>query len=719
MACQLGRKKVLTESFALSGWNISFEEMKWILEWQYVNGVNMLCQHLEAYSLKGSRKRDYPPSIFHQQSYFRRFRKFTDYISRLGAALAQGNQLADVLVIHPMRSGYVSYDGSRPEAVRVLDDRFRELSEYLSGAHISYHYGDETIMGKYASVEGDRLRVGQVSYKTVILPHMYSLDETTLKLLVRFGKEGGCILSVGEFPHFTDGNPSLLQELSDIAVRMDAHKLRVYLAEKGLVATGIEESGEQITCIEQQIRQTDEGLLLFLVNTSQAKKVTADITVYGRHCQVWLLSAEDGTRTLWESRQGKDTCFTYSFAPMQSALILLEEISGGAEPGTEEAADSEEICDGRRALCYEGVEPAIAMAGGTAGMPEEAEVIRVVPKQCWKIEEMGSNSLTLDICRYSVDGGELTGTLPVIHLMKLLLDRQRDSLVEMEFTFTAEYDPVSSRELKLAMEDMEQYRIYVNGNPVSGEADGWWKDRAFKTVDIRPYVLRGENVIRLEGIFHQDPHVYEVLYGEGMYETERNKLTYNMEMESVYLVGDFGVQSLGSYVPGERGSLFTNGPFVLTDSPREFTDNNFTCQGLNFFAEDILVSQKVNIRRETGKRVVLSYGRPNAPVADILVNGSLVKTACWAPYEADITDLCVEGENTLAVRLYSSNRNLLGPHHHTKGESYGVGPLSFTGQWSWVERESEADGTDFEDRTRNYWTDAYAFVQFGPGQESR
>ena len=41
VAAQLGKRKVLTESFALTGWNVSFEELKWIMEWQYVNGVNM------------------------------------------------------------------------------------------------------------------------------------------------------------------------------------------------------------------------------------------------------------------------------------------------------------------------------------------------------------------------------------------------------------------------------------------------------------------------------------------------------------------------------------------------------------------------------------------------------------------------------------------------------------------------------------------------------
>ena len=50
-ATQLGKERTLTESFALCGWDVSFNELRWIAQWQYVNGVNLICQHLSAYSL--------------------------------------------------------------------------------------------------------------------------------------------------------------------------------------------------------------------------------------------------------------------------------------------------------------------------------------------------------------------------------------------------------------------------------------------------------------------------------------------------------------------------------------------------------------------------------------------------------------------------------------------------------------------------------------------
>ena len=46
-ACeQLGKKKALSEMFGCCGWDVTPLELKRIAERQYVNGVNVMCQHL-------------------------------------------------------------------------------------------------------------------------------------------------------------------------------------------------------------------------------------------------------------------------------------------------------------------------------------------------------------------------------------------------------------------------------------------------------------------------------------------------------------------------------------------------------------------------------------------------------------------------------------------------------------------------------------------------
>ena len=78
-ARQMGRKHVLTEIYACCGWDMTFEEMKWMAEWQFVNGVNLICAHLEGYTILGLRKR-HPAPVYEQAPGWSEYRH-NDYIS--------------------------------------------------------------------------------------------------------------------------------------------------------------------------------------------------------------------------------------------------------------------------------------------------------------------------------------------------------------------------------------------------------------------------------------------------------------------------------------------------------------------------------------------------------------------------------------------------------------------------------------------------------------
>jgi hypothetical protein len=58
VAAQLGKKKVMSEMFGCCGWDVTPTELKKIAELQYSSGVNIMCQHLYSYSIRGQRKRD-------------------------------------------------------------------------------------------------------------------------------------------------------------------------------------------------------------------------------------------------------------------------------------------------------------------------------------------------------------------------------------------------------------------------------------------------------------------------------------------------------------------------------------------------------------------------------------------------------------------------------------------------------------------------------------
>lgn len=684
VACQLGKKQVLTESFALCGWDVSFEELKWIAEWQFVNGVNQLCQHLQGYTIKGVRKRDYPPSLFTQQTWWNEYKHFNDYMSRLCVALSWGTQVADVLLIHPMRSGFVTYDGTRTAEIRQLDEDFTGVAEQLSAEHISYHFGDETIIEKYARVEDQRFVVGEVAYKTVVLPSMYTIDKVTLRLLIEFNKNGGTIFSIGFFPRFTNGNREELEALKQLVLQVSSFNLREQMQALHLVSLSISQRGSEIPDISYQQRQTEEGCLVFIVNHSQKNSYLANISVNKKWGKVTRFVAETGNEEIIVSEHTeKNTKFNLSFEPMQSYIVHME------QPMFQKSSDELGIFE------------------------KEEETQIIVPRKEWEIDKMDLNSMTLDTCCYRIDNGELFGPIPVIKLQSLLLELQHQCEVELQFSFQIDMDLQQNKDFFVVIEDANVYQIIVNKESVSNNPQGWWKDKSFQKIDIKGKIKDGENEIVLKTNFKQPQKVYDVLFGDKVYETEKNKITYDIELESIYLLGDFGVKSISSYENGKRRGMVTKGPFKIINKPTNLVGSNFTEQGFLFFAGMIEISQTVEVIKKENEKVLLKYGKHDAPFCKIYLNNQLVKDSLWAPYEVDVTEIAKNGRNKITYQLYASNRNLLGPHHHIDGECYNVGPESFTGKWSWVERTSEADATEVLDREKDYWADTYCFVKWG------
>lgn len=670
VANQLGKKQVISETFALCGWNVNFEELKWIAEWQYVNGVNLMCQHLEGYTLRGLRKRDYPPSLFYQQSWWKEYSHFNDYFARLGMLLTTGNAVAKVLLIHPIKSAWIAYNHSDNLNLAKLDEDFRNASEMLSSMHIDHHYGDETLINKHGSVNEGSLLIGQCSYQVVILPSMLSIDYKTLELLNTFINNGGKVLSVGEFPKLCEGEYSnSVTKLSEKVLHQKL-KLEIYntLAEANIPSISIFNQAGEIADIHYCERDLTDRNIFFIVNHSN-QLINADIKI-NETGLVKKLSLESIEFTdIEQTNNGNQISFKLQFEPMQSHILVVEKNNSSL-----------------------------------VALKKDQKLQTLPLVKSWAIEKMGLNSLTLDYCYYSIDNGAWEGPIHTINLMGLLLDRQCKCEIALKFDFTLEMNLQNANEMYLAIEDANEFEININGESLNSEDLGWWKDSSFKKVDIRAAVHAGQNIIILKRNFYQSQKVYDVLFGENVLETEKNKLTYDVELESIYVVGDFGVVSTSDYTYGERTAIITKGPFVITDKPVILDTGSFTEQGLCFFSDAITISQTVNVTQD-GTHYLLDYGKPDACMSKVYINDLLVTTILWAPYQFDVTDYLKNGENKISITLYASNRNLLGPHHNILGESYSVGPSTFTANAGWSEPGNQGP--------KNMWTDTYCFVKFG------
>lgn len=647
-ARQLGRK-TLTESFALCGWDVSLNELKWIMQWQMVNGVTALCPHLEGYSLRGERKRDYPASVFYQLPWFKEaYKPFAEFICKTGTLLDNGLEEAPILLIEPLQTAYIKHNPKNTEKINELQSRFENITNELSGNHMLYHYGDESITEHFGSVKKNKLVIGKCEYSTVIMPYMQSLTENTLKLLTEFSQNGGKLYFIGEMP-------SLVNGVKDERLkRLKAEKADLNAIKKEYGFANVTTDGKENKNIHYTKRVTDNGdRIYYLVNLSDEEQT---VTVNANEDNVYLYDVitENATET-----DGKLT-----FAPYASFMLISSET---VKP---EKADS-----------------------------RKTEYISI--NREFKVSESTVNALTLDFCRYRIDGGEWHPETAVIILHRKLLELKRPCKIELEFSFNAESGALTDN-VCLCAETPESFEFFINGKPFEFKDDGYYIDKSIRKSNISEYVIQGKNAVTLKGEFYQSEDVYRVLFTPGIHESEKNKLTYDTELESIYITGSFGVRTEDEISYGERKSIFAGKRFTLTEMPKTVDISKITESGFWFFSGAMELTGNIAVSKKENTKYVLSLKKLNAPAARLEVNGKKAAILMFAPFNADITEYLKNGENEVKITLLSGNRNLLGPHHKPQGEIYSVGPSTFTDKYGWA-----------DDKSQPVWTDNYSFVKLG------
>jgi hypothetical protein len=205
VANQLGKERVLSETYGATGHHPTFEDRKWIGDFLYALGVNLLNHHLVPYSLRGRRKADYGLTIHWSQPWWSFNRVIEDYFARLSYALSMGVRLVDVLVLHLISSVWATYSPVNESRAAAVNDMFMNLIREFTRIHVDFELGDELLLAKYGKVEGGRLTVGRVRYSIVVIPPSYNMLRSTFNLLKSFVENGGLVIAIKPLPTMIDG----------------------------------------------------------------------------------------------------------------------------------------------------------------------------------------------------------------------------------------------------------------------------------------------------------------------------------------------------------------------------------------------------------------------------------------------------------------------------------------------------------------------------------
>jgi hypothetical protein len=627
VANQFGRKQVLSETYGCTGWEFTFEGQKWVGDWQYVLGVNLRSPHLALYTLRGCRKRDYPPSFNYNTSWWKYNQVVEDYFARLGRVLTEGDAVRDVLLLHPVSTGWTMLGADAASMQKVTDygERLNDFAQALLATHYDFDFGDEQIMAADARIEGGRLFVGGAPYQVVVIPpDTRTLFASTVALLERFVAVGGKVIAAKPLPRMMNAAPSdrlaALWQHPGTTILGDGsalnHTLETILPRHVSLATP---QGQQAAHLLSMQRRAGDRQIHFIVNNDKNCDYEIELALEGcGRLEEWdPLTGE--TRGVSAIQRDGTLHFSAQFPRAGSRLYIVDP-AGTPEPALS-ISKSWNIRGNQRSGSFLG--PACAFT-------------RTDP-----------NVLTLDTCQYRLGDGAWSAVMPVwcaqdqVRKALGMRENYRNGLPQRYKWATAPHPgdgaPVSWRfrfavgdvptaAVHLLVEGAEQFGITLNGEGISNATDGWYLDRAMHKVAL-PRLAPGENELRLSCAY-----------------------TNHTEIEDCFILGDFGVSP-------DR---------AIVAEPTVLYFGDWTKQGYLHYAGSMVYHGKVEHREGELRRLWL--GEARAVHVAVIVNGTLAGHIPWVPANGlDITRCLIPGDNSVDIEVVSSPRNMLGPLHLATG----------------------------------------------------
>lgn len=209
-----GRERTWCETFAASGWGLTFQEMRHIVNWEHINGINMQIPICCKYSLRGpKRTRFFNPGIGYQQPYWDHFRGFADYEARLCVLASGGGHSAQLALVYPT----VDLWGHcwEPALLKQRSDEFNRMGDQLRLAGYDFDILDDYAISSQSRIESGVLRTSTESFEALILPHVDAARLSTVRKMKDLFHSGGAVCFIGNLPRHSFENGSEDAQIQD------------------------------------------------------------------------------------------------------------------------------------------------------------------------------------------------------------------------------------------------------------------------------------------------------------------------------------------------------------------------------------------------------------------------------------------------------------------------------------------------------------------------
>ena len=513
---QMGREGVLSEPYGITGWDFNFREHKAQGDWQAALGVTTRVHHLSWVSMKGEAKRDYPASINYQTPWWKDYSFVENHFSRVNTAMTRGKAEVRVGAIHPIES-YWLHCGPAEQTLGIrseMDQNFQNVTNWLLCGSIDFDFISESLLPSQCEIGSAPLKVGFMEYDTIVVPGCETLRSSTLDRLEAFVQEGGRLIFMGNPPKYEDAvSSSRGKALWEKSIQTEFRRVAILEELECVRLVDIRNSnGSRTTNLLHQLRKDGEDMWLFIAHSQMPYH--PDIPEYQK---IRISIRGEYNVNLYDTQNG-------NIVPLESA------VENGKTIVSAEIYDLDSLLlqYTKRQTVKPEKAPAVTTQTEKYHLPYHVPYTLDAP-----------NMYLLDKAEVALNDEPYRPSQELLRADNELRQElgwplRRDATAQpwavppikpehtVHLRFTV-FSTVNVPDVKLALEDREVASIYYNGELITAEPDGWYVDKAIKTVTIGQ-LQKGENIIEITLPFGRKTNV-----------------------EWCYLLGDFGVQVFGEH----------------------------------------------------------------------------------------------------------------------------------------------------------------------------
>lgn len=624
---QSGKKEVLVETYAGTGYDASFNELLRIWAYEAINGVTHPCLSISMQSLEGNRKRDYPQFFSHQMPWWDNAKVFFDEMKFIKESI-HGGRHQDILLIEPISS----IELSNRELSLAVTSSFRVLNESLYYSQLDFDYGDEERV-KDAKITDGKIEIGECKYGKIILPFSTNIESKVLNKLKEFSNAGGEVYIVTPLPEYLDGKKANIDfDFKYMPIMNRLNYIRKLSEVYNWHDTVIQEkyTRKTHTRLSTSYRYEDDKEFIFVLNQDRNERTEGRIVSKGPKKVTKKTFNEtielEGTHNPFENVSE----FYIDLKEMEYALFIVED-----------------------------------------GMPKERKFRNTVCSTLMPLSiEKGLNSLVIDQASISINGSTFDEKDYCIRKTSAFfksVNGDGASILKAKYEFNIEDMP----NILYANGEYSDSKVFVNGILVNDRECSFYDEA--KRINIIDYVKVGQNEIIIEK--RNEPY-HNPNLNKDVYQSVFNVFSFPYYVESLILDGDFKVKSNNSV------NLFnyylSDGDFSLMKDD-SIINHDLTTSGYPFYRG--MIKTLYNYEYDLCGDVYLEIDNTQAISNNLLINGHSI--FIYSSRRVNITKYLKKGINDIYLIEYTGLRNTFGPFHHKYGKHYYTGPSVFEGYSEW------------------------------------